>query len=546
VIPESNGDHEYSTQPKFSESKVNLTHLIASLTTTSEGLPEDDDSVARLRKLATSAIPRQNVLQPEDYPKSSPSQGQSSKVISAQDIFLDNVPDEVLVQPPTRQATLDSDFSLLSPQPPLSHLLNPDWTSTPLRLARIRHPPAVFDDDDEDTLTNDIFPHAIKILVKLTVNGKPGIQDVWEVGGLDWTTMNTFNELVPEDRVKKLQKAHKDLENQQMYCRYGSCKVESLKFPGYEEPGSLFRDYEQLGQHAIRNICYFISQHPFKGFRLSVRFDYGYAQIQKPVQERPDGDNRLVCYTKMIRREIEDKMQVNFMNQQYIPQSDLDVFLKPNIIREILLEDQTLSLDPDELERDAEEILRQCPKLFAICVAVGIRMRDLLHLRKKHEFGDNPDRRPRERPICKETGCEAINFKQIVGAEPQFFGEKVVFDYQYTKLSPWQVLPLQNTGNATSVVDLTGEAGLSGEAGPTTDDDSASGDDSTSEDDSGSAYGLPATAKREILGRGISGKVFAVKLDLGHNLPEVSLSILPRLSVLNFLLLGFRCRSHRL
>ena len=86
---------------------------------------------------------------------------------------------------------------------------------------------------------------------------------------------------------------------------------------------------------------------------------------------------------------------------------------------------------------------------------------------------------------CLERGCNSDNFKQMINAEPEFFGEKIIFDYQHVNLSDEKILPLQNTG-----------------------DDDPRG-----------------KAKREELGEGISGKVFAVKLDLAHNLPEVSLFI---------------------
>lgn len=268
-----------------------------------------------------------------------------------------------------------------------------------------------------------------------------------------------------------------------MYCRYGSCKIEGSEGHDYDMQVSMVEDYDQLSQHAIRNICTFISKHLFRNFGLNVRWDYGCAPIQKPNEKQLRDIENSDNYTTMIRQELEKKMRTNFMEQEYIPRRDLDVFLKLNVIREILLGDQRLGLDTSERETFAEEVLRRCPKLFTVYVFREIELRILLHLIRKHECGDNPGQRPRMPMICLEKSCKSDNFKRIIKAEPKFFGEKIIFDYQHMKLSDEKILPLQNTG-----------------------DDDPRG-----------------KAKREEFGESIFGKVFAVKLDLAHNLPEVSL-----------------------
>lgn len=103
---------------------------------------------------------------------------------------------------------------------------------------------------------------------------------------------------------------------------------------------------------------------------------------------------------------------------------------------------------------------------------------------RKHDRGDNPDQRPYRGMECNQDGCNSHNLQQIITALPMFFGEKIAFDYQHHDLEHEQILPLQHTGG----LDPQG------------------------------------MVKRDDLGEGNSGKVFAVKIDLAHNiLPGVGL-----------------------
>lgn len=499
-IRASNDDNGHSARLVVPASNVDNGHSTAPPATASEGGAEDDDPFATLRKsLVSAANSQENNIQPTNRLKSSQTHGRASEVKSVQAITPLKVPEAPRVQPPTRQPTVELDiyktnqdnpsWRLLQPQ---TDHLSPVWGSTPqgsrsmhkspegIGKRKLRNPPPVV---DEDPLTGDIFPHAITVSLTLTFNGGSEAVHEWELHEFNWTTPDSFQKLSPQGILHKLQDRHEELKTQDMYCRYGSCKVEGSTGRDYDMPVSMVEDYEQLSQQAIKNICAFIAKHLFKEFRLNVRWDYGCAQIQKPNKEQLRNIEYSGNYTTMIRKELQKKMRRNFMGQEYIPRRDLDVFLQLNVIHEILIGDRSLTLDPTGQETFAMEIQRSCPKLFTICVFREIELRVLLHLIRKHECGDNPGQRPQMRMICHENGCNSDNFQWIIREEPKFFGEKMIFDYQHRNLSDEKILPLQNTG----------------------DDD------------------LRGTAKREELGEGISGKVFAVKLDLAHNLSEVSL-----------------------
>lgn len=172
------------------------------------------------------------------------------------------------------------------------------------------------------------------------------------------------------------------------------------------------------------------------------------------------------------------------MGQEYIPRRDLDVFLKLEVMGNILVDDQSLNLNPSERNKFRDDIQPKSPKLFAICVYLEIELRVLHHLMRKHGCGDNPDQQPWRGMACNEDGCHSHDLERITKALPMFFGEKIAFDFQHRNLEDEHRLPLQHTGD----LDRKG------------------------------------IVKRDDLGEGSSGKVFAVKIDLAHNiLPGVSL-----------------------
>lgn len=173
--------------------------------------------------------------------------------------------------------------------------------------------------------TANIFPHAITVLLKLTFNGQPESSTEQDINDFDWTRPNCYKQLMPQGMIRKLQDQYEELKTQDMYCRYGSCRVEGPTGRDYDTPVSMVDDYEQLSQQAIINVCAFISKHSFKGFRLNVHWDYGSAQIQKPNEEQLRDFVYPTRYTKMIRKELQKKVQKNFLGQEYIPRRDLNI-----------------------------------------------------------------------------------------------------------------------------------------------------------------------------------------------------------------------------
>lgn len=452
----------------------------------------------------TSSLPAaisQNSLQPAGSQASSQSDMRATEGTSTSAIVPEGPSNIPRIQTPTRQQIPQSDVANINQanhsgrlQLPQLERLSPGWHSGRGRsrslppspeVSRERTPPPIV---GEDPPTENIFPHGITVFLRLTFNSQPESSTEQEINDFDWTRPDCYKQLMPQGMVRKLQEQYPELKTQEMYRRYGSCWVEGPKGRDYDTPVSMVDDYEQLSQQAIINVCAFISNHSFKAFRLHVHWDYGSAQIQKPNEEQLSSLTYPESYIKMIRKELQKKVQKNFLGQEYIPRQDLEIFLKLEVIGNILVDDRSLDLDETERNKFRDEIQGKSPKLFAICVYRDIELRVLRHLMRKHDRGDNPDQRPSRGMGCNEDGCNNDNLQQIIGTLPMFFGEKIVFDYQHHDLEHEQILPLQNTGD----LDPQG------------------------------------IVKRDVLGEGNSGKVFAVKIDLAHNiLPGVSLVTFP-------------------
>ncbi|ETI26636.1 hypothetical protein G647_10397 [Cladophialophora carrionii CBS 160.54] len=333
----------------------------------------------------------------------------------------------------------------------------------------------------EGTYTDQIHPDTVRVVMNLTFDGKE-IKDFRSPAfeAFPWTKPDKYGQLVPQEFMKEHQETRPELMTKAIYLRYGTCQVKGPSGLEYDSRVSIVKDHEDLSESAIRGICDFISKHPYQDFHLRVYWDYGCAQI-KPLTEQQLANSMSKSYAGMIKKEIEQKLVRNFQTQRYIARRDLDVFLDPLVIEQVVKEDETLDLDPEAEARFRARIQSRAPKLFLICLYRHLTMAFLKHLMDApHDCQDLPKFRPSFGMECQDLrhGCTTHEIKQFVECLPIFFAEKITRDYQYRRLSPSNVLPLHHTGEYDDKI---------------------------------------ADHARLPLGNGSFGKVYAVKINLAHN-----------------------------
>ena len=395
------------------------------------------------------------------------------------------------VQPPTRSPTIDDAIEQMNNDNLMARLFQPRKLS-PLRISTTQSPsrsqsssgswkrspsPEITEDDGDDG--DEIFPPTIRVVLNLTFFGKK-IDEFTddEVQLSTWTVQDSYKQLVLDSFMNKLQDAHEELRTQDIYLRYGTCQVKGPTGLDYESRVSIVKDHEDLCENAIRGICYFIAKHPYKSFSLNVHWDYGSAQVKAPTERQRRENIYPMSYAELIKKEIEKKIQKNFLRQDYIPRHDLNVFLQPSVIEQVVKEDSTLELDDESRNQFITRIQSCAPKLFAICVYRGSKMAFLKHLMDEpHNCHDILEHRPKMGMECNKGNCEKNEIKQMVNCQPIFFAEKIARDYQHHDLSHEKVLPLHDVGEP---------------------------DDTD-------------CATRHVVGSGSNGKVFAVKINLAHN-----------------------------
>lgn len=395
---------------------------------------------------------------------------------------------EVIVQPPTRANTMNNIieennranlFQRLY-KPSLSRLrLTSGRASSPSRMLSSPQPRSPPPEITEGIHNDSIFPKTICVIMNLTFVGEKVPEFATDrVEQFQWTESEKYKQLVPDGFMSKLQDAYEELKTQDIYLRYGTCQVKGPSGLEYDSPVSIVKDHEQLSENAIRAICDFISKHPYQHFDLKVYWDYGSAQIKTPTSEQVEKQAYPASYATMIQKEMEKKLQTNFVKLRYIPRRDLDVFLQPSVIENVVKENTSLPLNEESRKQFITNIQSFAPKLFAICVYRGLDMAFLEHLMSEpHCCQDTPDRRPRLNMECNKPYCTKHKIQELVTYLPIFFAEKITRNYQHSDLSYEKVLPLHDVG----------------------DDDEM------------------GCATRKFLGTGAFGQVFAVKINLAHN-----------------------------
>jgi len=248
-----------------------------------------------------------------------------------------------------------------------------------------------------DTKTDVVFPSKIHVDVHLRFNGKSGDFSPTQFEDFEWTVPARYNELNPKRTIDRHVQAHPKLKGQKIYIRHGSCQV---KGPSNMKSAGEFSkvDYmKALNQYAIRDICGFISKHPFYTPRLEVHWDFASAQL-KPLPQQD--------FAETIQVELQKKMCRNFNGQEYIPKCDLEEFLDVSVARLLLDRDPSLNMSQEDKDEFLEKVQTlPARKLLVICVFVGFKLDKLRHLIYDHNFSD----RDLPKGSTKGSGAEISN-----------------------------------------------------------------------------------------------------------------------------------------
>lgn len=317
------------------------------------------------------------------------------------------------VQPPSRSTTWALETIKANVSGRLQHtgpvgLLQPppspgsSWTRSS-SSPRERDPPPNIEDLDPN---RPVFPKTITVTVYFTFTEERVLMEDIKLESFDWTVPENYDALIPKKILEKVQNAY-GLESEQMYLRYGSCRVNGSPGLHVDDHYAVLDDLEVLSQKAIVHICGFISKYPCHPLSLEVYLDYGFVKLHNSGRH---------SYADMIRMKMKSKVKVNFLELQYIPRCDLDFFLSLGIVDRILKEDVKLQLDGAARKDFIAKVFDKGLKLFSICVFQNIDMEFLRHLLDVHGCFDDPSNRPRHNMsgACDQDDC-GLYMQEIIG-----------------------------------------------------------------------------------------------------------------------------------
>lgn len=234
-----------------------------------------------------------------------------------------------------------------------------------------------------EDLTDDIFPHEIHVKVATS----------W-MEEIDWKTENSFPQftwirkteyenLLPKRIIEKSKNALNHLKDKTIYHRHGTCRITAAPYLAGEHYAILDdHDVKTLIEKAIPLICGFIRDHPYRKFSLEIYWDCGYACLD------PTRSNK--TFSKMIRTEMDSKMKMNFLNQQYISRRDQTPFQDYDVVRDLVFHESHF-MGYRDIEKDSfvkQIIQRPALKLLLNCVYQGFDLGFLRHLLEDHDCND--------------------------------------------------------------------------------------------------------------------------------------------------------------
>ncbi len=298
---------------------------------------------------------------------------------------------------------------------------------------------------------DSIFPESITYKLKLLLRDKrpvdkaPHSKHLATEGpqSLQWYEKATYKSdkwlFSSSQRGHELHETLQDNTTRESYIRYGICRVIGTKHEACEE----LEDPDQLEEKAISLICGFIHDHKYERFHLEIIWEYATVKLQKIPHEK---------YAQTIASEISSKIVQNYVRKSYIPRKDLVRIMSPEVIRQIIDEDDSSKENAwtdDQRTEFAIQVQQHCSRLQAVCIYQGLPMKFLKHL-MDHGIRDidPPDEVFEDRHLqkCSERNCPT-HMTKFFEMYHGFFAHKFDPDGEMQIFTEAMVLPLYYVGN---------------------------------------------------------------------------------------------------
>ena len=268
-----------------------------------------------------------------------------------------------------------------------------------------------------------IFPPTISYTLHIT----------FEDGVLEPTATQTVpaNDVDSYHKIEKLaeqlvrENFKGTLASRELNFRHGSCKIISEQGREDIHPLSSQDDWKDVC-FALFNYWTSQSHH---NIRLDISRDYFALQTEVLGSE---------SFSITKRREINSLMKRSSSGRHYIPRIDLMRMTSIDSIRQIILQDDSLSISHQEKEEFILDVQKRAGKLLAMCVLAPLKMKCL----KKLMDGGLSDRSlPLREESCCHQKCSA-DFRNLFREQGGFMAPEFNEIGEYKALHPCCVIPM--------------------------------------------------------------------------------------------------------
>ena len=230
------------------------------------------------------------------------------------------------------------------------------------------HGPAIGDPSDAADI-----PGSIQCLFYITFDGTQA-SAVANSLAIDYTEPNSYHKV--ERFAQDIAQDHANISSSgtlaalQFNFQYGNCTIIG---DDVEKIGLALTTREDWESVCAILVNYWRSD-PLRKLHVDIYRDYF------PYRSRATSEVSLAA-TK--RREIYKLIKYTSENERYIPRTALMRFNSQHNIREIIVQDDRLDMEPEEKEQFIQSVQSDAPRLLALCVYAGLKMKCLSVLVKR-------------------------------------------------------------------------------------------------------------------------------------------------------------------
>lgn len=339
------------------------------------------------------------------------------------------------------------------------------------------------DRPDHQTLPAEgpIIPTTVLYHLHITFEGKPLVPSTEGTVPVNEVSSYRHIEKLAEQRVQESHAQY--LASKELIFRHGSCKIVSEGGHKAIYALTLPEDWKDV---CIAVIKYWTSQ-SHRTLHLDIFRDY-FALQSHGLGKVP--------FSSTKRDEIDSLMKRSSSRSFYIPRIDLMKVTSTESIRQIIIQDDSLNVGPDEKEDFIKDVQQRARKLLAMCVLARLKMECLKTL--MHAGLCDESLPLKEKNRCHPK-CNA-DFRYLLDKQGGFMAPEFNTVGEHKALHSCVVIPVHfHSTQQTVGSNAEDEIGNSNSSAPSLEN----------EDD--------AEKKKACCGSGAYSKVYRVRIDPDHH-----------------------------